>query len=86
MIAPLLPSSPPFFFFPLMFWPKKGGRFKFYFSNNFKKFLLLFVVNKLFGWKNNFALLLNNPGAEIYSYNIVKLYVPIHMWVEFAIQ
>lgn len=50
------------------------------------KFLLLFVVSKLFGRKNHLALLLSNPGAEIHSYNIVKLYAPIHMWVEFVIQ
>lgn len=33
---------------------------------------LPFVVSKLFGRKNQAALLLNNPGAEMYSYNIMK--------------
>lgn len=68
LIAPPNPSP------LLVFWQKKG-RFKCYLSNNFRKFLLLLVVNKLFGRKNNLVLLLSNPGAEIYSYNIVKLYV-----------
>lgn len=34
--------------------------------------MLLFVANKLFGRKNQAALLLSNPSAEMYSYNIVE--------------
>jgi len=55
-----------------VFWPKQFGTFDPHLSNSFRKSLLPFVVNKLFGRKIQAVLLLSNPGAEMYSYNVVK--------------
>lgn len=41
------------------------------------------MLNNVFGRENQAALLLDNPGAEMHSYKIVK---PVRVWVELVTQ